>query len=112
MESILKVVDFDKAKEEQGRHFSNPFTALIRSRPTSSMVWTEENTDRASGADLEDPQQEDCLGLVRELLDAADKSKLESIHRCHRLEGQEPIGLHNTPLLMFSLRLFSFFPIQ
>jgi hypothetical protein len=38
--------------------------------------------------------REDYLGLVRELLGMSDKSNIESVHECQRLEGQEPIGAH------------------
>jgi hypothetical protein len=114
-----KVGDYEEFKE-YGQRYSNPFVALAglgqASPAQQRLAITADGgaaadapgVDRRESGDLEDEDlvqdfvvmavepdaREDYLGLVRELLGMSDKSNIESVHECQRLEGQEPIGAH------------------
>jgi hypothetical protein len=115
---LTQVDDYAEFKAHS-QHYSNPFVSLISpgqdvaaqqlaiTDGTPSLAEDNTVTRRSlhSSQDREDDDfvviatepdaSEDYLGLVRELLGMSDKSNIESMHECQRLEGQEPKGPHS-----------------
>lgn len=90
-----RVLDLNEYEEEQkrGLQFINPFDAY----QLSSELLREDRLialQQAFFAD-EHESEEDCLGRIRELLGMNDKSNIEAVYECQRVEGREkPTGIH------------------
>lgn len=84
----VQVIDYKEYEIalEQGPAYSNPFDTQADSFLEGESVQFQAHTQ----------SDRDYLSLIRELLSMSDKSNIESIHGCQRVEGQEkPTGYVN-----------------
>lgn len=121
--SEVQVVDYKDFQHEQehGLEFSNPFTDIVPQGTITDTKFipplTRRDSLREDGEEsgfvmiprVEEAQPEDCLGLIRALLGMNDKSNIEAVHECQRVEGQEkPTGTCVQAVSLWLINQYSF----